>query len=138
MTHKSIIASSTDARRDMYIVYCLIHNDEVVYVGQSRKGLARAYAHDEFGWERIFIVPCASQEELDSVESQHIAALKPRHNASLRGDFISLNALKADIGKTIYEIKRAIRTERVATTAFNCKTYINKNDILKIVQACNG
>lgn len=63
-------------------VYFLIHNEEIVYVGQSTNPHSRVVAHAKDG-EKVFdeytLIYCDSSE-LNTLEAQYIAHFTPRYN----------------------------------------------------------
>ena len=64
-------------------VYFLIHQDRVIYVGQSVAILARIEAHRiDKTFDRVAYIPCA-KELLNALESLYIHTLRPRLNQSV-------------------------------------------------------
>jgi hypothetical protein len=63
-------------------IYMLIQGAEVVYVGRSRRGLARPYEHEAKGWEfdRVFIRYCKRGEDPGRIEHEMIVKYRPRYN----------------------------------------------------------
>ena len=53
------------------IIYFLMDGDEVVYVGQSKTGLARPYSHKDKKFTKIAIINC-KESELDDKETEFI------------------------------------------------------------------
>lgn len=53
------------------IIYFLMDEDEVVYVGQSKIGLSRPYSHKDKKFTKIAIINC-KESELDDKETEFI------------------------------------------------------------------
>lgn len=69
-------------------VYFLIHNEEVVYVGQSHDIIARVRAHrNDYRKRKLFdsvrYIECES-ERLDAMEYRCIELFKPKYNQRRR------------------------------------------------------
>lgn len=60
-------------------VYFLLKNGEVIYVGQTRHGLARPLSHRDKEFDEIKIIYC-DYAELDFLEDKYIRKYRPIHN----------------------------------------------------------
>lgn len=65
-------------------IYFLIKNDEVVYVGQTKRGLARIYNHEEKEWDSFYFVKVENQKDLLKKEKYFINKYKPIYNKELQ------------------------------------------------------
>lgn len=66
-------------------IYFLVNDKEVVYVGQTIKGLNRLAAHlddKEKEFDKIYILPC-EPNELDQLEDKFIRKYCPRYNKKM-------------------------------------------------------
>jgi predicted GIY-YIG superfamily endonuclease len=83
-------------------VYMLVHNSEVVYVGQSVSPAARIATHIQGDkiFDNAYLVPVPSQQ-LDEVEGAIIRELKPKYNFTERG--ILLAPGRKDIDDEVLE-----------------------------------
>ena len=62
-------------------VYFLVHDNEIVYVGQSVHIYSRIAQHQDKTFDRYAFVPC-KEELLDVLESLYIHVLKPKLNGN--------------------------------------------------------
>jgi hypothetical protein len=60
-------------------IYFLLKNNEVVYVGQTKKGISRPFAHTNKDYDSIRIMYCKN-DELDYFEDKYITKYKPIYN----------------------------------------------------------
>jgi hypothetical protein len=60
-------------------IYFLVHEDRVIYVGQSVNVYARISSHTDKVFDRFTVLPCA-KENLNLVESLYIHTLQPPLN----------------------------------------------------------
>lgn len=72
----------TVPRCEKCFVYFLIDNGEVVYVGQTKHGLARPLQHREKEYDEIKMLYCDSRN-LDVLEDTYIRKYKPKYNKQL-------------------------------------------------------
>lgn len=63
----------------MTFIYFLLKNGDVVYVGQTTKGIARPFAHKDKDFDEIKIIYC-EKEQLDLFEDTYIQKYKPIYN----------------------------------------------------------
>ena len=61
------------------LIYFLLDDDEVVYVGQTQHGLRRPFQHFDKWFDEIKFFHC-QQEELDYWEDHYIQKYKPVYN----------------------------------------------------------
>ena len=69
-------------KREYNIVYFLLKEMDVVYVGKSTVGLARAFSHNDMDYDCVSYIPCSSKEETDDCESYYIMKYRPKYNKS--------------------------------------------------------
>lgn len=66
-------------------IYFLIKNEEVVYVGQTSKGLCRIYQHlDNKDFDKIYLLWVKDKNELNKLELFYILKYKPFYNKSYK------------------------------------------------------
>jgi hypothetical protein len=90
--------------KEQCAVYALYHENECVYVGQSKKVVRRIQKHKSNGlipFNRVLVRFC-EEHELDQLEFQFIRSLQPRTNITNIGpeldntiDLVGLGLLKA-------------------------------------------
>lgn len=61
------------------LVYFLLQDGEVVYVGKTTTGLARPYSHFDKEYSEIRVLPC-ERDNLAEVEDFYICKYKPKYN----------------------------------------------------------
>lgn len=66
-------------KHECAFIYFLLKNKEVVYVGQTKVGLARPFSHRDKDYDEIKIIYCDSSE-LDITEDKYIQKYKPIYN----------------------------------------------------------
>lgn len=98
--------------RKIVCVYKLMHNSEVVYVGQSVNLYSRLGTHlssskvfDECEYEECRV------EELDSKETQAIIAHKPKYNKDIPNSdrYVTLTAYKRIKNIDGWEVRRRVK-----------------------------
>lgn len=62
-------------------IYFLIHDNEIVYIGQSTNVYRRLTAHSDKQFSGYAVVPCETHE-LDILESLYIHCLQPKYNGN--------------------------------------------------------
>lgn len=65
------------------IIYFLFNKDELVYIGQSKKGLRRIYEHTDKEFTSIKIIPC-ELNNLDTLEEELIMEYCPKLNKTIK------------------------------------------------------
>ena len=88
-------------------VYFLLQGDEVVYVGQTTRGLQRVYQHIlTKNFNKIYIIE-VDEEELDYQEDFYIDKYKPKYNKLLKNKFrIEISSAASRINKELNPIKK--------------------------------
>lgn len=123
------------------IVYFLINDGEIVYVGQSKLGLSRVYQHRDKVFDGVYYIPVKA-DMLDTVENYYILKFKPKYNKTLsKYGFISLYVLRKRMKENglpapyfhIPKIKQAIRTLDIGISVFNGLFYVSDRDGQKII-----
>lgn len=73
------------------IIYFLMDGDEVVYVGQSKIGLARPYSHKDKKFTKIAIINC-KESELDDKETEFIKNIS--RNITRKQEIVIIHTLE--------------------------------------------
>lgn len=125
-------------------IYFLIQDNEVVYVGQTTRGLSRVYNHiQDKHFTKIYIIEC-DEDELDYWEDFYIFKYKPIYNKrpnfncnfSIPRLVHKLNcAYKTGVfgykvNKT--KVKQMIKKLNISPHEYNGKYYIGIEDYIKI------
>ena len=107
----------------LIFIYFLIKQEEVVYVGQTTKGLLRVYQHHyNKDFDDIYIIECNS-EDLDKYESYYIFKYEPIYNNNP-------NYLRScSIGNLIKKIKEIKSTSTYNWTQKRIKNMLDKFNI---------
>jgi len=115
-------------------IYFLMHNDKVVYIGQTERGLMRLFSHIDKTFDVVKIIECKF-EELDLLETKFILKYQPPLNKLLpTNGAYSINRLKKIYTK-IFKIKinknqlaRLLNKFDIKTHVFNGISYVLKGD----------
>ena len=124
-------------------VYFLTRRGEVVYVGQTRKGMARPLSHKyDKDFDGIYIMPC-EENMLDFVESKYIVKYKPEYNKTLNLEYYysllkARNTIRRKSNQPSYSItdlKRDFRRMGIIPEIVDGVLYIKTDDVLKIINS---
>lgn len=127
-------------------VYFLLKGDEVVYVGQTRNGMARPLSHKaNKDFDSIYIMPC-DEKMLGIVEGQYIVKYNPMYNKTLDSEsYYSMLRARNMMRRicnladyTISTLKKDCKELGITTVTLNRVTYIRREDLLKIMSAYEG
>lgn len=129
---------------DFPIVYFLLKENTVVYVGQSKIGVSRPFLHRDKNFDRVEIMS-VPKEKLDEFESYYIKKYAPIYNQKLVGSCdIGISSAKLKIREqfdandfTIIHLRKLIKLLKIKPYEFNGFTYINKNDFQSIINFIN-
>ena len=123
-------------------IYFLLDHGEVVYVGQTRHGLARPFQHTSSKkFDEIVVIPCKA-DELDATEGEYILKYKPIYNLKPNAEthcrlLVARNKIRECGFKlknyTVSDLKKAIKALGIKTSIFNGNVYISKVDINRVV-----
>lgn len=120
------------------IIYFLLDNDEVVYVGQSKIGLARPYIHKDKNFTHIAFISC-EEDMLDEKETEFIKKYRPKYNKMAGNSDYSFNRAKSVIkSKTtihnfnICDLRKLIDKFGIETYTFENSEYMEACDFEKI------
>jgi hypothetical protein len=124
-------------------IYFLIKNDEVVYVGQTKKqGLRRPFSHTDKDFEEVKII-CYEEEKIDMMEDYYIKKYMPKYNKnlnysenySLMRARNKLRIITKNNKLSLTHLKKYIKKYDIETFACDDKAYIDVNNYKKLV--CN-
>lgn len=120
------------------IIYFLMDEDEVVYVGQSKIGLARPYSHKDKKFTKIAIINC-KESELDDKETEFIKKYNPKYNKMAGKSDYSYARIKTIIKSqtnihsfNVYDVRKLVTKLGLKTYIFNGSIYINAEDFNKM------
>lgn len=122
-------------------IYFLIKNDEVVYVGQTKKqGLRRPFSHTDKDFEEVKII-CYEEEKIDMMEDYYIKKYMPKYNKnlnysenySLMRARNKLRTITKNNKLSITHLKKYIKNYNIKTFVIDEKTYIDVNNYKKLV-----
>jgi len=125
----------------MVFVYFLIYKNEVIYVGQTTRGLARVYNHIKTKpFHNIYVIEC-DPEELDYWEDYYIFKYRPIYNKqpNLRCNF-SIEKLKQQL-KTLYPdgnitkrtIKKMLKELKAVSREYDGEYYVGIDTYYELV-----
>lgn len=129
------------------IIYFLIDNEQIVYVGQSLQGIYRVFEHMKFNkkkFDSYFILNC-EEKDLHDLENLYIEEFKPKYNKVVNWNVcISLGKLGSKIKAlgvpTPYYHKPTLR--KIATkldipiNKFGDTEYLERKYVDLIVEYC--
>lgn len=97
------------------LIYMLIKNNEIVYVGQTTKGFQRILHHYlDKDFDKIFTQPC-NNKDLDKLEVTYIIKYRPKYNTVLprNNEYRNMYGLKEITGLYANSIKKALKNENI-------------------------
>lgn len=109
------------------IIYFLIKDGSIVYVGQSTRGISRVFQHGKKDFDRYYYFDCDTKQ-LSECEAMYIAKFKPLHNKRL-----PTNSLWASKKETI----DALRNKYEGREGIGCRA-MRIIDFLKIPTVTMG
>lgn len=106
-------------------IYVLFKGEEVVYVGQTVRGMRRVFDHiagKDFDTYSFVETPVG---ELDRAEAQYILAFDPIYNHELPegGGYYTIPVLKKKLGLGAVEIKRIIKQRGIQPVMAHRRVY---------------
>ncbi len=131
----------TVPKYDDVFVYYLVKDGEVVYVGQTTRGLSRPLTHNDKDYDEIKFKYC-SIDELDYLEDAMIKKYNPKYNRTVNHAVnLALPRARDEI-REIFQIKsfglpklkRLIQELEIEPFMHNGIVYISTTDFDKIVK----
>ncbi len=96
---QDIINISTPVTHFTIGVYFLLHENEIVYIGQTKFGLSRVFNHVKNKiFDKYSFIECGI-DELNQLESAYIIKYNPKYNKAINKGSKSVNALKSFLHK---------------------------------------
>lgn len=126
----------------MPFIYKLIHNNEVVYVGQTKRAnpLSRIFENAKDKYFNSYEFEKVEKNDLNKKEADLIALLKPKYNKNHNSDFIrSIGVNKnelCEIGIAIYNELRS-RIAIQAETAHLSQSFADMMNYIKTKEENN-
>jgi hypothetical protein len=123
------------------LVYFLINEKEVVYVGQTNNGLTRPFSHTDKNFTEVKIFPCLPQQ-LDYWEDHFIQKYKPIHNKQCNYKMRwGLQRVKKSIRKykypkyTLWDLRSLLKILKISTQKdIRNKETITFDDYKKVME----
>ncbi len=114
------------------MIYFLIDNGEVVYVGKTENGLFRPLSHKDKKYDTIKII--FVKGNVNELEGEFIAKYTPKYNRVISG-YISFRLAKEKIRKikgsektTLWDIQRLVKQNSIKVENLNGTKYIRPED----------
>lgn len=89
-------------------VYFLFKGDELLYVGQTKKVLARVFAHQTLDYDGYAFLEY-HDSILDVAEAEYISKLNPRFNRQARAGALTMLSLRSKIKRENKGLRISIR-----------------------------
>lgn len=127
------------------MIYFLLDNAEVVYVGQTTNGVGRPFQHaNDKTFDSVKIIPCP-KEKLDEMESVYITKYTPKYNRILnRAAYARLITARNELRErgcnnyTLPKLKRDAKELGIEFVSFNGNQYIKNCDIERLFAKVKG
>lgn len=120
------------------MIYFLIRGEEVVYVGQTTRGIVRPLSHIDKEFDSIKVL-YVERDKLDETEGYFIAKYKPIYNIKMTGYFRLLAArdkIRDATGIsdfTVTNLKKECKKLGINMQMMNGLCYISSNDIQSVI-----
>jgi hypothetical protein len=126
------------------IIYALIKDGEIIYIGQTTRGLVRILAHVKnkdfdsyatmdmgfFGIDEDFYW----SDVIEIYEEELIVRLNPKLNRSIKGYmFMSLSQIQKAYEMTYWSVTKMINASDIKRYIFNSNVYYYFDDVDKLV-----
>nr|DAW58867.1 MAG TPA: UvrABC system protein C [Caudoviricetes sp.] len=124
-------------------IYFLIKNEEVVYVGQTSKGLCRIYQHlDNKVFDKVYLLKVEDKNDLNKLELFYIFKYKPLYNKSYKvaNTMVSLKKVRNYLRDILKDDSLTVVDVRKILKKYDIKIFKNekisesiyKDDFLKL------
>jgi len=128
-----------------FLIYFLLKGNEVVYVGQTKRGILRPFSHNDKVFDTIKILHC-NEEDLCVLEDRYIDKYKPKYNKTinLASNYPlkkARNLIRGFTGNadfSVTDLKLIIKKLDVKTVVVDCNVYIKQSDFEKIFNYIKG
>lgn len=122
-------------------IYFLLKQNEVVYVGQTKKGLIRPLTHKDKEYDTIKILYC-DIKDLDILEDRYIKKYSPYYNKavnysvnySLHRARNKIRAIFDDKTFNLPRLKKIVKELNIKIYVIDGTPYIDVDDFSKIVK----
>ena len=126
------------------IIYFLIKDEEVVYVGQTINGYGRINAHTDKDFDYACYIDCP-EYDLDNKEGYYIIKYNPKYNKALNKAYITIPRCRHKLNSFIAKeynrlnlrhgyiskkkMQKLLDTEKITVYEYNDEKYINIMDL---------
>ena len=126
------------------ILYALIKDGEIVYVGQTRKGVIRILSHvgnKDFDSYTVMDMEFFEENEdfywdemLDFHEEELIVRLNPKLNRSIKGCvFMSVAQIQKHYDMSYWNVIKILKSSDIKRYIFNSKIYYHFEDVDRLI-----
>lgn len=125
--------------RNNALIYFLINDDEVVYVGQTKNSLSRPFSHRDKKYNRLEIIEC-TENELDCLENKYILKYQPKYNTRINDGYKILtcrNKLRNmlnDYSITIRDVRKCMKENNLHSVMVGNNEYLTNDTMLGIYE----
>ena len=126
------------------LVYFLLYNEEVVYVGQTVQGLVRPLSHKDKVFDSVAVIS-VPEDLLTAVEDYYISKYTPKYNKTMRmylPMLVARNRIREIIGNdsyTVRDVKKDAFDNGISLTVLgNGNVYISQEEFKKLCLLLHG
>lgn len=126
--------------KSRFIIYFLLRNDRVVYVGQSKRGIIRPLSYWEKDFDTVKVLYC-TEKDLNALEDKYIAKYQPEYNKTIStathySMMRARNLIREQINNPDFHIthlKKIMKILDIQAVTMDYKLHIKREDFEKVL-----
>ncbi len=129
---------------DEAILYALIKDGEIVYIGQTRRGITRILSHmknKDFDSYAVMDMAFFDEDEdfywdemLEYFEEELIILLNPKLNRTIKGYvYISVAKIQSIYNMSYWGVIKMLKNSDIKRYIFNSKVYYHVEDVERLI-----